>query len=232
MKREDHVSTFELDLHFASGKPADSAVEGHLATCTRCRAYVSSLDALSDAASARADAPGAGLRTAGTPPALSRPRWRVPSALAAGLALAAGVFFWMRARPGTEDYVGAKGSPAVQVLVHRGVATWVWDGRTPILPGDALALEVACEGLDHVTVASPTGAGWTRIKEVDCPASRGALPFTLVADDAPGSESFDVVLSHGAVSDAALQSAIAENRHAADVWVDAFVLPKAPGNDR
>jgi hypothetical protein len=220
---DSHLSTFALDTYFAAGRPADRAIEAHLAACDRCRAYLAMLESFGD------ERPLARMRL----PAEYRKRgWTAASAAAAALALAAGVVLLVRGRSVETQYVGGKGSPAVQLLVHRGAATWVWDGRSAVHPGDALAVRPACEGMDHVTVASPDASGWRRIAEVTCPLGSGPLPFTLVVDARPGSESFAVVMSRHTLDDDSLRSAIARRRHADDTWVETFVLPKEPETDR
>jgi hypothetical protein len=217
-------STLALDAYWASGKRGDPALEAHVRECARCRAYLAHLEEL---AAPVAAAPVRG----GTEPRRGR-RWALPSALGGGLALAACLVLFARGRAVEPRYVGIKGTPAVQVLVHRQADTWIWDGRAAVRPGDALALRVACEGLDHVAVASPGAAGWGRITDGACPIESAPLPVTLVVDDAPGDEQLAVVLSHDALDDDALRGAIGESRRTADVWVAGFVLPKETGTDR
>jgi hypothetical protein len=249
------VSTFALDVYWASGRRAEPELERHIASCERCLAYLARLQELAEEGclESPAVAPLPGLPPVGTGGrsrsevrALPRSdsgglgggndrgtrRWALPSAIGAGLALAAGVLLLVRGRPPERDYVAAKGTPAVQVLVHRSADTWIWDGHSPVRPGDALALRIACEGLDHVAVASPGAQGVGRIADVECPVGGDPLPFTLVVDDAPGDEQLEVVLSREALDDDALREAIGESRHAADVWVAGFVLPKETGSER
>jgi hypothetical protein len=225
-----HMGTFELDLYFASGSPANAEVEDHLAGCARCRSYLAALERLGSVSSPPEPVEGAPSAPV-VQPAVWR-LWPVASAFGAALALAAVMVLLVRGRRVPVDYVATKGTPAVQVLVRRGVDTWVWDGRSPIFAGDALAIEVACEGLDHITVAVPGVGGWARIKELGCPARHAPLPFTLVADDAPGDESFAVVLSHNALSDSDLRESVAESRRSGDIWVGVFVLPRKVARDR
>jgi hypothetical protein len=213
------VSTFALDVYWASGRSGDASLESHLAGCDRCRAYLASLDALAESASA----PALPARRAG---GASVRRWAAPVigalALAAGLAL---VF-----RP--DHYVGIKGTPAVQLLLHRDHDTRLWDGHSPLHPGDALALRVACEGLKRVVVAAPAQAGWARLSSVGCPTNDEPLPFTLQVDDEPGDEKLAVVLSQDELDDGTLQKAIAETRRTADVWVLSYVMPKETEKNR
>jgi hypothetical protein len=203
------VSTFALDVFAASGKSGDPVLAEHVAGCARCRAYLDGLDTLA------ASAP---------PISRRRRRWGVPAAFA--LALAAGVAIFIATKR-KDDYVGIKGgTPAAQILLHREKTTTVWDGQTPVRPGDALALRVACEGMKHVAVAAPSGGGWGALSRAPCTEGDAPLPFTLRVDDAPGDESLAIVLSKGELADEALGAAIAENRRAADVWVVRYVLPK------
>jgi hypothetical protein len=144
------------------------------------------------------------------------------------LALAASVLLLVRA--GNDGaYVATKGTPAVQLLVHRDEepsGTRVWDGRSPVQPGDRLALHVACEGRKRVTVAAPGKAGWQRLSEVPCPESGDPLPFTLVVDDEPGDEQLAVVLSEAGLDDAAMAEAIGHTERTGETWVVKLVLPK------
>jgi hypothetical protein len=98
-----------------------------------------------------------------------------------------------------------------------------------VRPGDALALRVACEGMDHVAVASAGAGGWQRITDAACPVGPDPLPFTLVVDADPGSESLAVVMSRGALDDVLLRSSIEQGRRNDRVWVASFLLPKQLG---
>ncbi len=220
--RESEVSTFALDVFWASGRTGNVPLENHVAGCERCRAYLASLDALGAASvppvTERAVRPA------------TRRRWALPAA-ASALAVAAGVALFAGGRaqeesPGTAPYVGVKGTPAVQLLVHRDRETRIWDGRSPVRAGDALALRVACEGLKRVTVAAPGTSGWGRLSSAECPSHDDPLPFTLLVNDEPGAEKLAVVLTRGEIDDDELGKAIAESRRAADAWVVTFVLPK------
>ncbi len=222
---DGELSTFALDVYWASGRRGDPALEEHITGCARCRAYLAGLEAL-----AESRAPAVMAVREGTE--RRRRRWALPSALGVGFALAACLVLFVRGRAVEPQYVGIKGSPAVQVLVHRQADTWIWDGRTAVRPGDALALRVACEGLDHVAVASPGAAGWGRITDGACPVEGAPLPFTLVVDAEPGDEQHAVVLSRDALDDEALRGAIGEGRRTADVWVAGFLLPKETGTER
>lgn len=227
-KRESDVSTFELDLHWASGRPRGTPLELHVAECERCRAYLASLEAIAAAAPSEPRAlalqasplPGIVPRASRTPRA-----WALPTFGA--VALAATVVLLVRSLSTPPSaYVAMKGTPAVELLIHRDQTTEVWDGRSPVHPGDSLALRVACEGLREVAVASPGRAGWGRLSETPCPATGAALPFTLLVDDQPGDEQLAIVLSQDRLDDAMLSRAIEQAERDGEVWVVNLVLPK------
>jgi hypothetical protein len=222
---ESDVSTFALDVYWASGRSGDAALESHVAGCDRCRAYLASLDALVESSPVLPfPAPSKSKAT--------RRQWAVP--VIGALALAAGLALVVRGRQFTTDggYVGIKGTPAVQLLLHRDRDTHVWDGHSPLHPGDALALRVACEGLKHVVVATPGASGWVRLSSTGCPVNGDPLPFTLQVDEEPGEEKLAVVLSQDELDDDTLQKAIAETRQTADTWVLSYVLPKETEKNR
>lgn len=215
-----HLSSFDLAVWFADGKPAGAIAE-HVASCDRCADHVHELDALaSDRIAHRRDA---------SPRAARALRWLVAPAGAA-LALAAAVLLVVRSRAPDDDpgYVGTKGTPAVQVLVRSEGVTRVWDGRSPVHPGDALALHVACEGLTQATVAADAPFGVLRLSDGSCPRIPSTLPFTLVVDDQPGPERFSVVLSVSRVDDDRLRELVRQNTRGRDVWTTSFDLPKEP----
>jgi hypothetical protein len=208
------LSPFALDLHRAGG--GEPEVADHLASCASCRDYLASLDALDVAR------PRFAGRAAAAPPRTSR--WP----LAAGVfAMAAGAALVLVARAPDGRYVGVKGLPSVQLLVHRDAETSVWDGA-PIRPGDSIAFRVDCQGLAMVTVAGATdGAHWARLKDATCPAGPSAvLPFTLLVDGDGQEERFAAVVSAKALDDAALEAASASTQRADGVWTFRFDLPK------
>ncbi len=222
---ESDVSTFALDVYWASGRFGDAALESHVADCDRCRTYLASLDALAET--------GAPLPSP-TPSKSGATRRQWAAAVAGGVALAAGIALALALalRDKPMAYVGIKGTPAVQLLLHRDRNTHVWDGHSPLHPGDALALRVACEGLKRVVVATPGASGWVRLSSTGCPVNGDPLPFTLQVDDEPGNEKLAVVLSQDELDDDALQKAIAEARQTADTWVLSYVMPKETEKNR
>jgi hypothetical protein len=224
-ERAGEVSTFALDVYWASGRAGDASIAAHVERCDRCKAYLAHLDTLY----ARLPVPRPPLRSG----ADRRPWW--PGAMAGGLAVAAAVALFAIARartPASGAYVGAKGTPAAQVLLRRGQETRVWDGRAALRPGDALALRVSCEEWKRIAVAVPGPQGWARVSDALCPASDAPLPFTLQVDGEPGDEQLALVLTQRSIDDGALERAIEENRRAADAWTIRFVLPKQTETDR
>ena len=219
------VSAFDLDVYWVSGQKEGTELAKHVVGCAQCRAYLASLDeALAVPLAAPAASPGA-MREAQRP-VRGLPGWVLP--VAGALALAASVLFFGRGKsvPPSSGYVAIKGTPAVELLVQRDQGIARWDERSPVHPGDRLALRVACEGLARVTVAAPVGERWGRLSETACPASGDPLPFTLVVDDQPGDEQLAVVLSQATLDDVALTQAIRRVDRAGDVWVVKLLLRK------
>ncbi|HEU4534427.1 MAG TPA: hypothetical protein VFS00_09925 [Polyangiaceae bacterium] len=245
----EHCSSFELDLHFVEPSPR---VARHVASCAGCAAYLEGLEALDAPARQPAEAeafagsalgpagadvaaapgrvlagPGARGRASGAAPRRARLRFVAP---AAGLLAVAAALALALRRPADdaadEDYVAAKAAPAVQLLVRSEGTTRVWDGRSALRPGDAIAIRVACERLGHVTVATDAPGGLARLSDGPCPKSPSALPFTLVVDDQPGRERFSVVLATKRLEDEQLRDRVRENARERDVWVTAFDLRK------
>ena len=223
---ERHPSMLELDLHFAT-QAGGGRVEGHVARCEVCRAYLAELEALQ----ADAPAPPARRRALQAPTQRSRSRASgLTLTLAAGLAVLGAVAALLVTSGEVEaPAVAVKGSPAVQLLVRRGGETRLWDRTSPVRPGDALGLRVACEGFSHVAVAvaSREGQGrWAHLSWSECPATGAALPFTLVVDDEPGRERFAVVFGMSVLDARALDRAIERRRLDSEVWVTRFELSK------
>lgn len=219
-----HLSPFEIDVYFAAGGPSNPAghahVASHLEACPRCQQYLAALTEL-DALPPRPLAP--------VPP-LPRPRrtWGVAAAAVAALA---GGFALLAVRSPVGPYVAEKGAPAAQLLIRSAGRTGIWDGRAAVHPGDQLALRIACEGWQRVTVATagPAPDRPLRAFEGPCPSDAQPLPFSLRVDDQPGAEAITVILSRAALDEAALAGALAHPTRSAALWVLPFVLPKAGG---
>jgi hypothetical protein len=227
------VSRFELDVHWSSGRPAEATIEAHVLACGACQRYLAHLDRIAaEPAPAWNPHRARSAGSAGGPRAATWRRWFALSGTAAAVAF--GTLIYLRARPAAQRgdpgaYVGVKGSPAVQVLVRTSAGTSVWDGRAPVHPGDALALEVACEGFARVAVTAPSphGGAWTRLAEADCVRAPLLLPFTLVIDEQPEDERVAIVFSTERLDDGDLTAAIEGEARTRDVWVAGFVFHKS-----
>jgi hypothetical protein len=209
-------TTFALDVYFAAGAQGDQKLAEHVAGCARCSAYLRQLAALAK-------------EPVSLPPTAAQPRKR-RSWVAAGafVSACAAVALWLNTG---DNYVGSKGLPAVQALIRSTGQTSVWDGKTPLRSGDAIALRTDCDRFSHVAVAVSAANGGEakrlkRIFEGSC-KEHEPLPFTLVADDHPGNEQIEFVFSRAALADTALQQAIAGRERSDTTWVITLVLPKA-----
>jgi hypothetical protein len=213
-----HVSTFALDVYFANGQTGDEALARHVESCADCKGYLAQL-------AAYAQPPARPVVVAKSP----KKRTLAGAALGA-MALAAGIAVVVHSmqRETSEPYVASKGAPAAQAIVRSEGRSRIWDGRSPIHAGDAIAFRAGCEGFKQVTVASPSRSSWSRLFEGGCPSGSDPLPFTLVADDEPGDERIVVVFSGARLDDEALRSAASGRSHSHAAWVIEFVFPKAP----
>jgi hypothetical protein len=229
VKAPDHrYSTFALDVHWASKLPPDAEMAEHIEECARCRSYIDGLRVLGAL-------PILVVPAAAVAPPKRTMRHRPWLLAAAGLVAIVGAALWKRGldRGHRDDaekagYVATKSAPAAQVLVRRAGQTSVWDGRSPLRPGDALALRVACESMRRVSILVPSAASWTRLSEGACPAQE-PLPFTLVVDAQPGEERLAVVFSRTALDDAAARRASDRTTRSADVWTLVLVFAKSIG---
>jgi hypothetical protein len=204
----DHrYSTFALDLYWAAPGTRDLELEQHLRGCDHCRSYVEHLGALDRQPIATRARP--------------KRSWFV---IAAALAFALVILVVAWPRHLAAPTVAIKGEPGVQVLVHRGAETTVWDASQPLRARDALALRVACDAMTHVAVLVPDQAGWRLAFDGACQA--GVLPFTLVVDDQPGVEQTAVVVSQTPLDATALQRAVEQQTRTAAIWTTRFTFTK------
>jgi hypothetical protein len=224
---ESPCSTFALDVYWASGRTGAAHLELHLEQCAACRAYLAMLDEV--------DAAGEGeITTAIRPRARGPQRLRLVAQGTVALAFAAGVGLFVENAlrpPTTPVYVGVKGTPSVQLFVHHGGETAIWDGRSRVHAGDAIALRAACGDLANVSVAAEDRApeahrAWARLSDGPCLPSNEILPFTLVVDGQSEDEHVAVVMSEARLSDAELNRAANDTERSSTVWVVRFVIPE------
>jgi hypothetical protein len=217
-------STFALDAYWFANESGDPELQAHVLSCGECRAYLDSLRA-----GAIEDAMANGVREISS---VKKSPWshRATRALA-GLAIAAGLLFVAQRAFVNRDsgYVGTKGAPGVQVLVRHAGATSIWDGTSRVGQGDALAFQLDCEGLAHVTIASRDAhaARFERITEAACPTDRTPLPFTLVVDADPNDDEIAIVMSRLPLDDIALTKAIDHSDASHDAWSSRMVFHKS-----
>lgn len=114
-------------------------------------------------------------------------------------------------------WVAAKGSPSVGVYVKRGNQLGLWDGESPVLPGDRLRIRISPRGFTHVALASrtPDGRLHPLFDGAVGEAEEFLVPGSWEIDDQGGQEELVIGLDHGPVD---LESA---------TWRTELTLPKA-----
>jgi hypothetical protein len=224
---ESHPSYLALDR--ASLGLASDTVWQHLESCGECRDYVRSLEE---------SGTEAGLRDVER--RIRGSRWtskRVWLGAVSFVAVAATVLVFVAVRPQPElpeakPYIGEKGFTSVWIYVRRGTATALWDGRSPVFPGDRLRLKVDPGRFKWVEVYStknPTSP--ELLYEGTMSAGRSTtLPEAWEVDAEPGDERLLVVLSSEKVRPA--WPDWLEGRAQSGVMLLPFSLPKvmAPGS--
>jgi hypothetical protein len=218
---DGHPSLLTLD-RLALGAPAPHLTE-HLAVCLQCQTH---LKALAERL------PPLPPQFAALPP--RRARWRLPSfslgaaALAAAAVLVA-LAIGLQPRP-PASRLTVKGTPSVAVYLKRAGRVALWDGHSPIQPGDRLRLEVAPEGYRYLAVASPAGGnqlGEPLFQGAIDPARAETLPDSWLVDDAPGAEALVIALSQSPLATEVLADAAAHARRDPEVWTTTLLLPKS-----
>jgi hypothetical protein len=202
----DHPSSFALDC-VALGETPAPALDGHLAGCARCRAYLEG----------RRRAPA-------QPPWLAtvpRPRrWRLP--VAAGLVAAAAALLIVARTPPT---LRVKGPPSVLVYLKRNEVVSAWQPPTPLRGGDQIRLQVRAAGFDHVSVAALPAGGAPQILYAGPLAGDDPhwLPFSLQADAEGDREVLSIALGTASIAPA---THLREPRPADGLWATRLTMPK------
>lgn len=183
----------------------DASVRAHASTCEACAAHLRRVEVT--------------LPVPGWVEALPRPtrlawRWLVPVPVMLTLAL---IVF---ALPKPSE-ITAKGLPEVQVWVHRGANTALWDGK-PLHERDELRFELAPAGYSYLTIAQLEGSAPTVLHAGPLDASAVQLSPAWSVDGQAGDENVVVVLSKGPLSDEQLGAAIAGRTG----WSTRFTFPK------
>lgn len=200
----DHPSFFTLDAHLV--KP-DATVEAHLAQCQRCSAHLKLVR-----------------QPTSMPSALRRTRverrsweWRllfVPGIAAAAVAVA------FVSSLGHTPSTTSKGSPSARVWLHRADRTVPWNGE-PVEPGDAVRVEIASAGFEHLVVFDERTGSVLYEATV---SSREPLltPAWQLDDEGPG-ERLRVVLDHDVGGVPVMSERCDAN---AERWCQRFVMNK------
>jgi hypothetical protein len=225
-----HPSFLALDrLALADLGPAE--IRRHVAECSRCAEYVSSIDQ---------GAPLPELVPQPIPPVVARRRrWLSIAGAAAVIAAAAAVAMLLQQPRDPEPvaYVGTKGQPSLALYVKRGEEVFAWRDEQFVMPGDRLRIEVASAGFEHITVLSPGRSG-SRKRTPERPEllydrpinpwGNALLPVAWQVDAAPGDETLVVVLSPDGLSQKQIAELLEhpERSGPVSVWIKRLVLRK------
>ena len=198
--KTNHPSFLALD-RLAAGAHQESTQQ-HVQACEECLRYMGRLElpAASPAwLSELSPLPGKASWFSSFGRSVLDLRWA--GALAAVLCA---VLVWVVVWPTRQD-VSAKGMPTIRLHVRRGEGVFVWSGET-LVPGDAVRLEVASGGLQHLAVANVNPAGEVQVLHRETLASEEPhlLPLSWTLDAAPQDEVLLVVLSRRPLPDQSL----------------------------
>ncbi|NOU26501.1 MAG: hypothetical protein HOO96_01230 [Polyangiaceae bacterium] len=189
------MSDYRLDAFRSTSLPAEerTRVQEHLGGCARCRGRLAELEAEALEFAEQPTVPKADVH-----PIAKRPmRRRVWAGAAAALALAAGLFLFVRSRrpPEEDGGVRLKGNAHIELFVeHRGRVRRSSMAET-VEPGDKLQFAVATREPAYVAVLSIDGAGTASVYFAASsplgPTINGEdepLPVSIVLDDVLGAE--------------------------------------------
>ncbi len=163
--------------------------------------------------------------------AAGRPRLLRP-ALAAAVAAAVVVVALVTNQPGpggapdpvsqretlTEDYIGVRGGPAVDLRLHREGQILRWTRGDALRGGDALRLIPHGHGYGWILVFAVDAAGesqvvvpWDGVRSLRLDADGAPLPGSLVLDETPGREALLVFFSSAALDAADARALVRAN---------------------
>ncbi len=227
METTNHPSFLELD-RAALGHGAPQTAD-HVRGCERCQAHLRKLEAPIEVP--------AWARALRRPQPERKPGWWTLALLgAAAAAGATAVVLLSPTRPHPRELapsshgtlVAAKGSPSVAIYVLREQQIQLWDGHTPIRPGDRLELQVSGEGLDHLLVDTTPGDFRRPLFSADIdPTQQILLPESWLVDDSPGAETLVVVMSMKKLTAEEASAAVSAHRRDGGVWTTQLTIPKA-----
>jgi hypothetical protein len=202
-----HPSRLKLDAYALGAQDSDTAA--HAVSCAECSAHLNAVKVTLPVPRWVGEV-GAPPRTGGL--------WRLVFAGVAMMVIAGIGFVAMPRTPAVQ----AKGTPDVQVWVSHAGHAAVWDGTTPLQPGDMVRFDIASAGYSHLTVAELQDGRVTEVLHSAPVASREATPAWRV-DDVGSREEIGIVLSNGPLGDAALQAGL---QGQGGVWSKQWVFPK------
>lgn len=234
MNSNEHFSFFKLDQAIASGTISPE-LQAHLNTCDRCRLHFGSC------APNRAPLPAWAQALAASPSPKpsggvfeSLVRWahkfRYPLMVAAPAVLV--ILFLSRDVPNVArdhtSYVGVKAAgPAIWTYVRRSDKTFLWDGASPLVPGDRVRLKLDAASFNYVAALSRAGDGpwvvlWSGKAEAGSPL---LLPVAWQIDEEAGPERLLVVMSTEPLAGQELAHAEASSNDKGR-WSKELILPK------
>jgi hypothetical protein len=223
----EHPSHLMLDRYALDGNVSED-VRRHVTECPTCQANV-------EAVQRPLPVPTWAREVATKRPLAARKLFGWIAG-AAGLSAAATVaLLVMRPAHRVEEtsYDTTRGAPSVGLYVKRGTNVSLWDGQSPMQPGDRLRLKVVPEGLTHVTVFSPAPASTGPAPTLKVlyaarvePHRENLLPRTWEVDHAGGRESLLVVLSRSPISVDQANSLGSHANVQSGVWVWRLTMSK------
>lgn len=100
------------------------------------------------------------------------------------------------ASPEGQEWLAAKGAPSFAIFVKRGEKLALWDGESPLIPGDRLRIRVAPHEFTHVALGSLDESGsWSVLYRGELGANPDVLlPGSWEVDGTPGKEHLVIAL--------------------------------------
>jgi hypothetical protein len=132
----------------------------------------------------------------------------------------------------TSSSLGVKGTPAVALYINRQGKVDLWNGQSPIWPGDQLELKVVPDGLTRVQVFTeqPVLGPRKRLIEIYrgplAPHRTTLLPKAWQVDEQAGAEMLIVVLSQKVISPSTVQKELKSPTKNRSFWLTQLRIPK------
>ena len=202
-----HPSSLDLDFVALGAGRAEVAL--HVESCPACQAHVAQSKPTLEAAPAWAHP-------------VRRPLWLRGGGL--GFAVAAAAVLTLVVRPPPDEpLTRPKGQPSFAVWLIRGDSSSLWDGRSPLAPGDRLQLRLAGAGFTQVVVGVEQEGRWAPLYEGAVnPHGETQLPQSWLVDDRDPSMRLGVLLCDGLCPGDALAGIALERPRSATRWWSEF----------